>query len=396
MSVSDWISWRLFRFVHGNNLVYNACWEDPRVDRAALQIGAEDELLVITSAGCNVLDYVLAGPRRVFAVDMNWRQNALLELKLAGIRRLEFEDFFRYFGRGVFSSASRVYRQALRGELSAPARAYWDRWITFFDGRRGSFYFRGAAGAFARIVNWYLDHGVKLRPSIARMLEATSLPEQRRIYESEIKDKLWSSFARFAMSRDGALAMVGVPRAQRRQIESQHPGGIANYIRARLDEVFTELPLADNYFWRVYMTGEYSSECCPEYLRADNFQRLKSGLVDRIAIHTDTVQGFLEKHEAPISRFVLLDHMDWLSDRFFSRLEDEWRAILNRAAAGARLIWRSGGMQTDYLDRVEVPHDGRRRPLGELLCYQQALARELHAVDRVHTYGSFYIADLTR
>jgi S-adenosylmethionine-diacylglycerol 3-amino-3-carboxypropyl transferase len=43
----------------------------------------QDNLLVITSAGCNVLDYTLTGPRRILAVDANPRQNALLELKFA-------------------------------------------------------------------------------------------------------------------------------------------------------------------------------------------------------------------------------------------------------------------------------------------------------------------------
>jgi S-adenosylmethionine-diacylglycerol 3-amino-3-carboxypropyl transferase len=43
----------------------------------------QDKLLVITSAGCNFLDYALTGPRRILAVDANPRQNALLELKFA-------------------------------------------------------------------------------------------------------------------------------------------------------------------------------------------------------------------------------------------------------------------------------------------------------------------------
>jgi S-adenosylmethionine-diacylglycerol 3-amino-3-carboxypropyl transferase len=31
-----------FRWVHGNHLVYNTCWEDPRLDRQALALGAGD------------------------------------------------------------------------------------------------------------------------------------------------------------------------------------------------------------------------------------------------------------------------------------------------------------------------------------------------------------------
>ena len=82
---------RLFKAVHRHNLIYNTCWEDPRIDRVALQLKPDDVLLTITSAGCNALDYALQGPRKVIAVDLNPRQNALLELKMAGIRRLDFE-----------------------------------------------------------------------------------------------------------------------------------------------------------------------------------------------------------------------------------------------------------------------------------------------------------------
>jgi S-adenosylmethionine-diacylglycerol 3-amino-3-carboxypropyl transferase len=89
-----------------------------------------------------------------------------------------------------------------------------------------------------------------------------------------------------------------------------------------------------------------------------------------------------------------MDHMDWLVDQFFPMLELEWQAIFDRATPGARAIWRSGGLYTDYLDRVRVNCGGRLFRLNELLTYQSTLAQTLHAQDRVHTYGSFYIADL--
>ncbi|HEX5102605.1 MAG TPA: DUF3419 family protein, partial [Pirellulaceae bacterium] len=148
------------------------------------------------------------------------------------------------------------------------------------------------------------------------------------------------------------------------------------------------------YFWRVYMKGEYSRGCCPEYLKAENFEVLKSGLVERVSTHSNSVQGFLDTHEGPISRYVLLDHMDWLSDKFFPLLELEWNAIVRRAAPETRIIWRSGGLKTDFLDRVNVSSRGQICPLPELLTHHADLAAELHEKDRVHTYGSFYIADL--
>jgi S-adenosylmethionine-diacylglycerol 3-amino-3-carboxypropyl transferase len=196
------------------------------------------------------------------------------------------------------------------------------------------------------------------------------------------------------LNHDATLSLVGVPRAQRRQVEADYAGGIVQYVRDCVDFVFGQLPLADNYFWRVYITGSYTPTCCPEYLKPDNFERLKAGLVDCIHIHTNTLQEFLERHREPVSRFVLLDHMDWLADRCLPALASEWQAIVDRATADARLIWRSGGLRTDFLDRVPVTAGGRTREVAGLLHYHRELAARLHAQDRVHTYGSFAIADL--
>lgn len=396
MSLPSWLSGRVFQFVHGHNLVYNTCWEDPRLDRQALDLGPEDNLLVITSAGCNALDYALTGPNHVFAVDLNPRQNALLELKLAGIRNLDFQSFFALFGRGRLPGAADVYRQKLREQLSPFAQHYWDRRIGFFDSSRPnkSFYFRGTCGAFARALNFYVDRVARIRPWVEEILEAESVERQRSIYEDHLRERFWRGPVRFAMRRDAVLSLVGVPRAQRKQVDSQYRGGIGRFVEDCVEAVFAQLPLSDNYFWRVYLTGQYSPECCPQYLKEHNFLQLKSGLVDRISVHTDSVQGFLEQHEGTISRFVLLDHMDWLAHEYYPLLEAEWQAIVDRAAPNARLIWRSGGLRTDFVDDVRVTLRGRTCRVGDLLAYHRELAQHLHQQCRVHTYGSFTIADL--
>ena len=394
MKLGEWLSGRVFRFVHNNNLVYNTCWEDPRLDRVALEINDSDNILVITSAGCNALDYALLSPRHVHAVDMNPRQNALLELKLAGIKRLEFEDFFKMFGEGRLPGARAIYKDVLRQHLCERSQQYWDRRIGFFDNRSRPFYYRGTSGSFARFIKIYTKRVIGVHPYLEAAFEAESVDEQREIYERDIKERFWTRMIRFAMNRDATLSMLGVPRAQRRQIDTQYPGGIVQFVEDCVESVFAKLPLKDNYFWRVYVMGQYTSDCCPEYLKPDNFQALKQGLGDRITAHTQSVQGFLERFDGEISKFVLLDHMDWLSDHYFDLLVAEWQAILARATPNARLIWRSGGLRTDFLDRVQLDVRGQQRDLQSLLTYHKELAEELHAKDRVHTYGSFYIADL--
>ena len=61
----------VFRQIHGNTIVFNDSREDPRIDRIALNLAADDSMLVITSAGCNVLDYALSGVKQIYAVDIN-------------------------------------------------------------------------------------------------------------------------------------------------------------------------------------------------------------------------------------------------------------------------------------------------------------------------------------
>ena len=394
MAIFDWVSRRVFQTVHGNNLVYNTCWEDPRLDRVALDFGPQDNVMVITSAGCNALDYSLVGPNHVHAVDMNPRQNALLDLKKSAIRNLDYGDFFKMFGDGRLPGVKQIYTDKLRAELPAWSKEFWDRKIKWFDNPKRSFYFRGTSGLFARMIKTYTDKVIRVRPHLTALLEAKSVDEQREIYEKHLREKFWTGVMKFAMNRDTTMSMLCVPKAQRRQIETQYPGGLVKFIQDCMESVFAELPIHDNYFWRVYLNGKYTSDCCPEYLKEENFEKLKNEAVDKVTTHTDSVQGFLEKHDGQISRFILLDHMDWLSDQFFPLLESEWQAIIDSAAPEARLIWRSGGLRTDFIEQVKVKLDGQIKEVSPLLTYRPDLSSELHEKDRVHTYGSFYIAEL--
>ncbi len=398
MQLLNKVSGKWFNFVHQNNLVYNTCWEDPRLDREALCLTPDDTVMVITSAGCNALDYLLDEPCRVHAVDMNPRQNALLELKLAGIRALDYESFFRMFGNGRLQDFRGIYEGGLRRFLPLMAREYWDRYIKFFGGQgwRQTFYYRGTAGTFARLIKFYIDRVAKVSGGVEALLDAEDVAEQRRIYNEEVRAAFWKRPIKWMVGRDTTLSFLGVPREQRRQVERDYEGGIAGFIEDSIEAVFCQLPIADNYFWRVYLTGEYTPQCCPEYLKPHNFARLKAGLVDRLTTHTQSVQHFLESHDQPITRYVLLDHMDWLSTAGNDLLDQEWQAIVNRADANkkTRILWRSGGLRTEFVDHAKVRIGSSTQTVGSLLNYHRDLADELHARDRVHTYGSFHIADL--
>jgi S-adenosylmethionine-diacylglycerol 3-amino-3-carboxypropyl transferase len=395
-SAGEQIGSRIFKAVHKHNLIYNTCWEDPALDRVVLKLTPADRVLVITSAGCNALDYLLAGAGEVNAVDMNPIQNALLELKMQGIRQLDYNSFFEMFGTGATPRAPQMYRDALRPHLSKFARQYWDRHITFYVGKnwRNSFYFRGTSGLLAKLVmtNAMIVH--RMRKPLQALLEAQTLEQQQAAYFEQIAPRFWTPWLKWFLGSSAALNMMGVPAPQREQIDRQYPGGLVKFIRDSLEAVCCHLPFHNNYFWRVYIQGHYTRECCPEYLTPAGFAQLKAGAIDGLRIHTGTVADVARKVPHGLTRFVLLDHMDWMSCKFPQGLVDEWNALLGSAAPNARAIFRSAGLKVDFLDHLRVERNGKPAVLGDLLTYHPQIAAELHQRDRVHTYGSFHIADL--
>jgi len=375
---------RFFNLVHGNYLIYNTCWEDPRIDRKLIGLDRQSHVVVITSAGCNILDYLLDGPAAIYAVDLNFRQNALLELKMAIMAACGPEELFALFGAGGCAEHREIYHAA-RPCLSDPAQDFWDHNIDYFDrhGLRWSFYWRGAAGFCA----WMFRHLlINARPRIRRMifdlLEAANLQEQSHLF-SRLEPELWGHFTSWLMRQPVVMSLMGVPAAQLRLIEREYPRGLSGFIQDRIKRVFTEVPISDNYFWRVYLTGSYTRRCCPNYLKRHNFETIKNQLA---AVHqySGSLADFLEHRPDAYTHFVLLDHQDWLAGHDQAELDREWRLIFQCSASGAKVLMRSAGIDLSFL-----PTWVRRR-----LKFCPERTEPLHAQDRVGTYGSLHLAEV--
>ncbi len=371
-----------FRLVHGNRLVYNTCWEDPRLDRKLLGLGPEARVVVITSAGDNALDYLLDDPAGVACVDVNFRQNALLELKRALFLHASHHELFRFFGEGGGPDCAAVYK-GLRRQLPDYARAFWDANIDYFKAGRlsRSFYYHGASGAvafaFSRLL-CALKPGLRRR--IPELLNARSPDEQRRVFDA-IEPAFWDRASRWLVGRPETMALLGVPRPQIDLIRRSHPGGLEGFVRDKVRQVFTGPPMAENYFWRVYLTGRYTRDCCPEYLKEANFAPIRDR-VARLSSHTDTLSGFLAANPGPYTHFVLLDHQDWMASHAPAALAEEWERILQSAAPDAKILMRTAGLDVSF-----VPGEARER-----LRFFPEITEPLHGHDRVGTYGSQHLA----
>ncbi|MDZ7693452.1 MAG: DUF3419 family protein [Balneolaceae bacterium] len=211
------------------------------------------------------------------------------------------------------------------------------------------------------------------------LLDASSLQEQS-YYFDEIQPDLWNGFSRWLLKRNSTMALLGVPETQRNLIEEECEGGIFQFIKDSMRHVFTELPIRDNYFWRVYITGSYTSTCCPNYLKQDNFSDLRNR-IHRIKTHTSTLTDFLSANPGCYTHFVLLDHQDWMANTQPGALQEEWKQILKNSAPGGKVLFRSACQKVEFLpDFVHKKVD-----------FHPARTKRLHAKDRVGTYGSTHL-----
>jgi S-adenosylmethionine-diacylglycerol 3-amino-3-carboxypropyl transferase len=374
----------VFGHIHGNNLIYNQCWEDPRLDRAVMDLDADSTVVMITSAGCNALDYLIDAPSHIFAIDVNPRQNALLELKRQMFRFGNHAFLFDCFGQGYSSDFDTIYKGSLRKSLPEFAQYFWDTHLHYLNGtsKKQSFFFHGTSGTFAWMMSHYLNRNPDRKKAVHELLESQTLEEQVYWYD-QIEEYIWNSFSTWFIDRHVVLALLGVPRQQRDLIQEQYPGGVSRFVRDKLRHVFTRLHISDNYFWRVYLTGAYTSSCCPEYLKSQHFGALRNS-IDRISTHTTTLSSFLIDNPGSYSHYVLLDHQDWLASHDPVALQEEWDLILKNSSKGTTILLRSASMEVNFLPPS----------VHEAVEFDISAAAKLHDLDRVGTYGSFYIGQV--
>lgn len=373
----DW----MFRQVHSKNLVYNTCWEDPRCDRALMEFENDSTIVMITSAGCNALDYLLDDVAAIHCIDMNPRQNALLELKKAVFQAGDFDILFQMFGKGICRTIKHVYPTKLQASLSSAAQEYWDKNIKYFNGKgmRRTFYHYGTSGRFAWLAERYFLMN-KVRHKIRKLFDAETLEEQKHLY-LQIEDKVMTGTMEWFVNRHFTMSLLGVPRSQMELFAKKYERGALGFIQECLRKVFTELPLADNYFWRLYMNGEYSLSCCPEYLKIENFDTLNDRH-NSIQTYTTTVSNFLKENPGTYSHFILLDHQDWLAANNIPALEEEWQLILENSKPGTKILLRSAAETVDFFPQFVL----------DRVTFETQATKEQHFLDRVGTYASVYVA----
>ncbi|KAI3619807.1 betaine lipid [Moniliophthora roreri] len=364
--------------------IYSFTWEDPAVDMMHLDLTGDDSMLAITSAGDNAFHYALsAAPQRIHCVDMNPCQGHLMELKLAAIKSLDYEDFFSLFGKGYHPSFRALLDSRIAPYLSSSAYQFWCINSESFS---SNFYFHGYSGwalCLARII--FRVAGV--HNDIKRLCECKTLNEQVEIWKNKLKPVLLNPIiVALAQSPIFCWNALGVPMNQRRMVLTE--GGVYKYLRDTFDPLASAyLFKTDNYFYHLALMGHYTHESCPSYLTRAGFEALKAldaQALDTFRLHTDSMINVLRGlMSRSLTRVLIMDHLDWFPPDS-QQVEDEVKEFARVVALGGYVLWRSASREPWY-NQVFERFDFKLDAVGVRQGPDVAL-------DRVNMYASFWKA----
>lgn len=336
--------------IHKKTIIYNISWEDPRVERELLGITKDDVILTISSAGCNVLDYLIDGPKHIIACDFNAAQIAVLELKLACIKHLDHDRFFRIWAESEFELFASEYKKTLRSKLTPATQEFWDENHHLI---KENFMFAGTSGLAAKM----------LVPPL-RMLGLTDYMLERKLYPPA---SVGLAMIRIFLAQKwvwGILAPLGgVPKSQLDLVAREPHVWID-----RMEEVIARrMWMKDNYFYYAYIAGKWSKECCPRYMEEQHFAALKKNADNVTLFHGPIAAASKLRDDITIAS--LLDSMDWMPD---SMIADQFATLVpqmksHKSCGKSHIFWRSFATKVhspvlaSLLPELVPDDDGRER-----------------------------------
>ncbi len=356
------------------DILYAQCWEDPSLDRKAMNIRKDDVVFSITSGGCNTLTFLLDDPKKVYALDMNPHQNYLLELKIAGFKSLTYDELLEFVGVRESDHRAELYRR-LRSQLSDVCRAYWDGEQ---DKIAGGIIHAGRFEAYMKLLRSWLWRTIG-RTTIQQFFESHSPSWRLRLYHERWEGFWWWLFTRVLLSR--WVMTLLFDKAFFQYLDASFSFG-ENFAK-KIQHALTQLPMRENYFISYILLGTYYSEQhLPPYLRREHFETIRRR-VSRVDIITNSCEKFFESlPDNTISKFNFTNIFEWMSESAYEKLLHDTVRV---ATDGAIMTYRN-----------LLVHRERPESRANGIVPNGALARLLHEQDLSFIYDNYVVEQIQK
>jgi len=251
-----------------NRLRYSLVWEDSHTLYKALAIRPTDDVLVVTSAGCNVLNALLQCPNSVTAIDLNAVQNWLLHLKCQLIRHHPPDQLRALMGFDGPLAVGLTW-QRVAPTLPVNMQAYW---APFFEAHPGGILTAGKLEEY--ILGFLPTLSPATQGKLRQLVGFTTVAEQQAFFATELDNTDFQE--RFIAYFDEANLSKGRdPALFKYALES---GGQAFY--SRLKRTIATKLVQDNFFFRFFFFGPVGlpETLLPPCYQRKNHERLRQQL----------------------------------------------------------------------------------------------------------------------
>lgn len=303
-----------------NKIDFYTCWDDFNLIQKALQFNSNDTVFMITSGGCNVLNTLVYNPKKIISVDYNPYQNYLLELKIAAIKSLNYEDFLQLMGVNSSKFRENIYN-TIRGHLSKNAREFWDS--NTFIIQKGII---SAGEINVKLFGQFLRY-LKGDTTINNFFVCKTIDEQTNYFYTYIYGFPWKLLVYISYNNIICKLSLCLIALHELPFKRERLSGYFRYIKKihypknhlkKIDDIFTKIPIKHNSYASLLLLNRYSSmDCFPPYLKESNFEVLKKR-VERIELKTTSViEALQELPNNSITKFYFSNIFDWTNDKEF-------------------------------------------------------------------------------
>ena len=137
------------------------------------------------------------------------------------------------------------------------------------------------------------------------LLTAKSIAEQRAIFDAKFAPFFDRSFIRWVTAQRSSLFGLGIPPAQYDALAGGKP--MADVLRARLEKLACDFPLAHNYFaWQAFGRGYAKDDAAPlpPYLQRHHYDAVKARAGRVQMLHANMTDMLAASDAASFDRYI--------------------------------------------------------------------------------------------
>ena len=345
--------------------IYNQSWEDSDTDKITYKLTKNNNILMITTGGDNVLNYLINEPESIDTVDFNKHQNYLLEMKMALIQALSWEDCVEVLCYNNYKIFINNYH-TISLYLSDDAKSWWDKNKSIMK----NFHHSGIVKYFSYFIKFLIYIGDLQQ--FVNELKYSNFESQKDLYYL-YKPRIQYVGNILYKCSNILIPFIGVPTKQ---------ANLCNiHCNIWLDRILNQQPFHNNYFYYSYLYGEWDIDCCPAYLKKENYNKVKNNLY-KINIFTDKLENiskFKNTNSPKYDRVILLDHMDWMDN---ITITNEINNIIPFTEVDCKFCWRSFSLTQPFACLNNINYE-LSQPIFP------------NYKDRVGMYNSIHVASIT-